>query len=551
MSVYVLSSEKNVLNIPKLLEGLDVNTRNNFFATILGLDAGVQNEGRHNVFIGYRSGNRNKLGIDNVYMGTDAGFSANNDNNVYLGCYAGKFSVRGTRNVFLGAYAGQFNDGTNNIFIGYKCTNFNEFINASSNIGIGNDQFNLGHQNISIGRESLSKSIGSIIMGNYCTDYSQNSILIGNGIYNEGSNCFIIHNTHTSNSTSNIFSNSLSNYMNINDVFVVQQSNENTRHMNIANVDVINLRTPLTGITLGETIKFTACNSGLDLDVVVRIGGKYSSIVADKSLTISAESNVVIQPAALLQHTLQVNKLALFDDDVYMLKRLRFGHCNMFNIHWDVYLHNYGRSNTSDLVLRSRNNTMITFTDDFSTEVLNFTGKHRCSRGPQCIVDGYNISNYMGKIVVSTGKYCDLHGQDQIHIDEALPIVEVSRRRYDARVFGVIGGIEQADESRCFQIGNVKFGVLKKKNDVKLIINSHGEGGIWVCDENGLLKNGDLIAASSIPGFGMKQQRMSKTISSYTVAKITCDCDFTTKAQEFFYRGKIFKKQFVGCVYKV
>ena len=85
------------------------------------------------------------------------------------------------------------------------------------------------------------------------------------------------------------------------------------------------------------------------------------------------------------------------------------------------------------------------------------------------------------------------------------------------------------------------------------MINSVGEGGLWVCNVNGSLKNGDFIVSSSISGYGMRQD--DNMYYNYTVAKITCDCDFDLsskvyRCEEFEYRNLKYRKAFVGCVYK-
>ena len=59
------------------------------------------------------------------------------------------------------------------------------------------------------------------------------------------------------------------------------------------------------------------------------------------------------------------------------------------------------------------------------------------------------------------------------------------------------------------------------------LINSVGEGAIWVCNKNGDLENGTYITSSSVVGYGMKQD--SEFLKNTTVAKITCDCTFNIK----------------------
>ena len=56
-------------------------------------------------------------------------------------------------------------------------------------------------------------------------------------------------------------------------------------------------------------------------------------------------------------------------------------------------------------------------------------------------------------------------------------MIELSRTKKDKRVFGVLG-----DKRR------------KNNREERLIINSVGEGGIWVC--NGNIENGDYTTSS-------------------------------------------------------
>ena len=181
----------------------------------------------------------------------------------------------------------------------------------------------------------------------------------------------------------------------------------------------------------------------------------------------------------------------------------------------------------------------------FATLVSNitFTGQHRNFYTIQ------DIDIKEGYIVSSTGSYraLDVESQepcDNILIDESIPIVEYSDYPYDKRVFGVVS---KKEGDRI--VGDVFQTQLEKKDgDKRLIINSLGEGAIWVCNENGNLKNGDYITTSSIKGIGMKQD--SEFLANYSVAKITMDCNFEENQAD--YKQMIidgFKCAFVGCTY--
>jgi hypothetical protein len=207
----------------------------------------------------------------------------------------------------------------------------------------------------------------------------------------------------------------------------------------------------------------------------------------------------------------------------------------------------------ADLLFVSKNGSKITFHDQFDEGVLNFTGQHRCSTTFDFFTD-HNMDSCIGKIVVSTGQYMDIYNETQIRMNEAIPVVSLCIEEADQRVFGVVSGFENSNsDSREFKLGHLSF-VLEKnsKDQNKVMVNSVGEGGIWVCDVNGAFKNGDYITTSRVDGYGMRQK--SKQQFNYTVAKITCDCNFDIQSElyvceVFEFKGISYKKAFVGCIY--
>ena len=100
-----------------------------------------------------------------------------------------------------------------------------------------------------------------------------------------------------------------------------------------------------------------------------------------------------------------------------------------------------------------------------------------------------------------------LYDKEGITIEDALPMIELSRKKKDKRVFGVLGNSKR-----------------NNSRSERLIINSVGEGGIWVCNSNGNIENGDYITSSDYLGYGEKQD--DDLIHNYTVAKATMDCNF-------------------------
>jgi hypothetical protein len=252
-------------------------------------------------------------------------------------------------------------------------------------------------------------------------------------------------------------------------------------------------------------------------------------------------SNVLIDSNLEIAGNLNVSNVANFDSNIITNGSIYLSTNN--NSNWWSESIEYS-SNNSDLVFESHNGTRVTFTDEFSPEVLNFTGKHRCT---MLNLDRYTQKNLLGKIVIATGKYRNLNNKNKLdisEIDEAIPIVELCEKINDKRVFGIIGGF---DNKGLFKLGNLNFSQPNCKN--RSIIHTVGEGCIYVCNINGNIENGDYITTSPIPGYGMKQNE--NFVLNYTVAKITCDCNFDCKnTKEIIHNNNRIKICLVGCTYK-
>jgi hypothetical protein len=163
----------------------------------------------------------------------------------------------------------------------------------------------------------------------------------------------------------------------------------------------------------------------------------------------------------------------------------------------------------------------------------DFTGKHRCITNNNYMRSFVN--KFIGQIVISIGKHNTKNinsekNKDHITIDNSLPIVELSNKINQKNVLGVIAGIYNE----------------------RIIINSIGEGAIWICNTNGNLENGDYITTSNIIGYGHKQD--DDLLHNYTVAKITLDCSFDLytdeyKCEEFVDKAEAYIRAFVPCIY--
>jgi len=192
---------------------------------------------------------------------------------------------------------------------------------------------------------------------------------------------------------------------------------------------------------------------------------------------------------------------------------------------------------------------------DSATSVSNidFTGQHRNVLAATEQLSDYK--NYVGLIVVSNGNYKNSDLSTKPSINESLPTITLSTQRNQKSVWGVVSDSEEVeDTTRKFAIG-IFVSVLEKQQtteDTRIIVNSIGEGGVWVCNINGNLQNGDYITTCEVPGYGMKQD--SEFLANYTVAKITQDCTFDLNNPnydciEFDFNGTTYRKAFVGCTY--
>jgi hypothetical protein len=179
-------------------------------------------------------------------------------------------------------------------------------------------------------------------------------------------------------------------------------------------------------------------------------------------------------------------------------------------------------STNTDYVGTQGNRTQgTTILDTLCSLFGTFTGMHRCftedplydNSNPQKFKD-----DYLGRIVVSTGKIATdisnennewniYYDKDGITPEDAVPMIELCRKRKDKAVFGVMGNPTR-----------------KNSRPERMIINSIGEGPILVINSNGNIENGDYIQSSDYLGYGEKQD--DDLLHNYTVAKATMDCSF-------------------------
>ncbi len=156
-----------------------------------------------------------------------------------------------------------------------------------------------------------------------------------------------------------------------------------------------------------------------------------------------------------------------------------------------------------------------------SGTIHTFTGQHRCFPD-EPMEKGLIVSAKKNQFVKLNGLAT---GKSAITIDESLPIVSLSNMHQDKACFGVVSSIEKSTPRRSQIVNGIISDIKKEKGDNRAIVNSVGEGGIWVVDTNGPLESGDYITTSNVAGYGQKQD--DDILHNFTVAKITMDCDFT------------------------
>ena len=174
-------------------------------------------------------------------------------------------------------------------------------------------------------------------------------------------------------------------------------------------------------------------------------------------------------------------------------------------------------------IFEGRNVLHIGGSLNYTGSIISFTGQHIC----------FPYGNIEQGLVVSSNqnKYMNLNGKlttglNAITSSESLPIVSLSNIAYDKSVFGVVDNVEAIGSTT--RTSEYTKGP-KELGDNRVIVNSVGEGALWVVNTNGPLIAGDYITTSNIVGYGQKQD--DDTIKNYTVAKITMDCDFNPPDQ--------------------
>ncbi len=162
-----------------------------------------------------------------------------------------------------------------------------------------------------------------------------------------------------------------------------------------------------------------------------------------------------------------------------------------------------------------------------------------------------------GKIVYATGEYLtDIKDgkvkgavKNYITVMDSCPDVKICNKAKDKRVCGVLSTIYKKTQKKTIsreEFDNLtneeKYGYSQTEDEEGVVqyctdefcddfskgsYNAVGEGGIWVCNANGDIDNGDYITSSDVPGYGQKQD--DDLLHNYSVAKATTGADFVKR----------------------
>jgi len=179
-----------------------------YYNTFVGSGAGSEsNTGNSNTFVGKNAGRKNKSGFDNTFLGDDAGYDCNSSFgstfvgkntgfnntkgafNTYLGASAGFGSTSGDYNTFVGSAAGFNSKGNYNTFIGFQAGGDCETGSNNTFLGFGGGyKCKTGSDNTFLGKYAGFNNNG------------QGNVFIGNeaGFNEAGSDKLYIANSSTS-----------------------------------------------------------------------------------------------------------------------------------------------------------------------------------------------------------------------------------------------------------------------------------------------------------------------------------------------------------------
>lgn len=459
-----------------------MSTSNNVVS--IGSFAAYNGTADENVHIGYQSGFSNVSATGLVTVGSKAGYSALSGNSVYIGNGSGTNVVDGYDNTYVGCLSDrQSVRGVGNTYIGSGCGALDGTFNTS--IGAYSFLSSSCSDTVAIGYRSgqYSSCSGGLFIGN------------GAGAYSVASECLFIGNNSGS-------------YC--------------TKPLSMAIGMVMSDRPPL-------------------------ITGNMDTSASGKP-GLTCRGNVRIQQNPLLSDSYLDDGLVMFRND------------NTVKAAWHQYIDDNGKyifgKNGKIAAILQHNAGLL------DVPSLDFTGQHRCRATPvlmEMVMSGKTLVGLpvQGCIVKSSGKICTAIGKNGetfsdhrgVVVSQALPVVDIASLPNDKAVFGVVAGLEPTtsdNSQRTYNVGSMMALFPKEISDTRVVINSLGEGAIWVCNEGvSHVENGDYLVSSSLPGVAQKQR--SPFMRNSTVAKLTAGFDFDPKSSDFDVRKIVFRDKTYAC----
>jgi len=173
----------------------------------------------------------------------------------------------------------------------------------------------------------------------------------------------------------------------------------------------------------------------------------------------------------------------------------------------------------------------VTFSDAF-------TGQH------PTVTSDLVGSLMLGLIMSSTGV---IWNKNEETCSTGLPKVSLASTDNDADVYGVLSKIETGSDPEELTYGGYHAAENIGAGETALVVNSIGEGLVWVTDKNGELQSGDYICSTIVPGLGGKQA--DDLLHNYTVAKCVETIDWSSVTDTIDHDGVTYKKYLVACTY--
>lgn len=446
-----------------------VATANNIVS--IGAFSGYNNGyGDENVTIGYQSGFSNVSATGLVTLGPKAGYSSLAGESVYVGSGTGYGNVDGSGNTCSGfACDVDSTTGSLNSYYGYRAGAVNSSLNSA-----------LGAFALSSASSSNCVAMG-YESGKFSSASSNLFLGAGSGAYSSASECVFI-------------GNGVGSYSTVPLSLAIGMVSEDRAPLITGNMDTSEFGKP--GIT---------CKGHISV--------KQNSALGDSYLD---------------------NGFVLYRNDPTVRAA------------WHMYIDDagkyiFGKNGKTAAILQS--NASLP-----DVPSLDFTGQHRCRAMPglmDMVLSGKTCIGLpvQGCVVVSSGVICTAMGRrgqtftDKrgVSVSQALPVVDLCSTANDKAVFGVVAGIESVTPdnlSRTYNVGPMVTVFPKEYSDTRVVINSLGEGAIWVCNQGvRCVENGDYLVSSSLPGVSQKQR--SPCLRNSTIAKLTAGFDFDICSDRF------------------